>query len=79
MRTVLLALVSVAVGGCATAPGPVANLCPGSPERCLTIRECTRDRRRDCEVCVCRAATDASPAATARPENPRDPQPPPIR
>src|SRR5512140_1208431 len=66
---------------CTTARGSRASggTCSESQEFCLAGRDCTIDRQRGCEVCVCRPADRAlrpDRPAHARPEDAPDPMSP---
>lgn len=68
------------LAACATSGRPAAGACADDRPICLAGMDCTVDRARGCEVCVCRAP-DASlqrPAGPphARPEDQREVLPP---
>jgi len=78
------ALAALLAEGCAGPQRPSSSgACPGSQELCLTGRDCTVDRARGCQLCLCRPADQTlqplpGPAG-ARPEDRREPALPPLR
>jgi hypothetical protein len=77
-------LLAACAAACATPrQAGTGGTCPGSQELCLTGLECTFDRARGCELCMCRAADrtlEPLPGqAGARPEDRREPALPPLR
>lgn len=84
MRSLLALAILATAAACSTTSGRRAEggACAGSQEFCLAGRDCTFDRQRGCEVCVCRPADRAlrpDRPAHARPEDAPDPMSPPLR